>query len=237
MAVSRFGRFIFQTLLIAMATVVSVLLVACSNANPSGGAAWEPTDEDPVYTDENGVTWGISYHPEGASEYALVDPDMLLTQGDGGAVGYVSVEESTEALLNAGEDCPDTPGIHEIDVSVNLYEFLTYEVIGTDTFRTTVMIGAENANAWFPGQYDDVSTTDDGRTWGSNLVDSTCDMLYVMADDTGCYGFVSAVELREAEELTMLEVAQTGKTATMTLNVVLYDSNTIVGQYAVTTHA
>ncbi len=52
-----------------------------------------------------------------------------------------------------------------------------------------------------------------------------------------CSSTNPAAELREAETEAMLEVSRSGKTSTVMIDVVLYDSDEVVGQYAVAVHA
>ena len=201
------------------------------------GSEWYPTEIDPIYIDANGVTWGYSYHPEGEPDYVRVNPDMEYRQGDNGVMGYLNAAEFEAAFEAAAAQAPDEPGDYEVKVTCNLYAFLSDEVVGTLTWGRWVTNPAEtpkeSANAWIPVD-DTVSKTADGRTWGFSTIDGSTDMEFVMATNTGRYGYISAEE-RQAAVLDNWNRSIKGeKNPTTMLNVVLYDSNEVVGQYAVT---
>ncbi len=204
------------------------------------GDVWIPTNAEPIYVDEKGVTWGYTYHPEGEPEHVSVFSDMLYTQGDGGETGYMNMAEHDAAVEAARSNVPDEPGYYIIEVSSNLYGFLSDEVVGVRTQKTPITQPAEtpeeSANEWFPVEYE-VSTTSDGRTWGRINVYGENDMEFVMASTTGRYGFIVAAERIQAEIDAQNAVDAGAEEHTVMLDVYLYDSDEVVGQYAVTLYA
>lgn len=220
----------------------AVLASVVINEEAAGypGGIWIPTSAEPVYVDENGVTWGYSHHPEGEPEHVRVTPDMVYTQGDNGETGYLNRTEHNAAVEAAQSGMPDEPGYYIIEVSSNLYGFLSDEVVGVRTEKTPITQPAEtpeeSANEWFPIEYE-VSTTSDGRTWGQINVYGENDMEFVMASTTGRYGFIVAAERMQAEIDAQNALDAGAEEFTIMLDVYLYDSDEVVGQYAVAMYA
>ncbi len=222
----------------AAAVLDSVVLNEDAAGFPDG--IWIPTEIDPVYVDDAGTTWGYWYQPEGEPDYVRVSPDMLYAQGDDGVAGYLKVAEEDAAIEASKESLPDEPGEYEVEVVSNLYGFLSDEVVSVRTSESLVTQPAEtpeeSANEWVPvGEA--VSITSDGRTWGWWTVGGSTDMEFVMATDTGRYGYIIAAERIEAENANWVAFMNGEHNPTCKLDVYLYDSDEVVGQYAVSMHA
>ena len=204
------------------------------------GGTWIPTEVEPAYVDEDGVVWGYWYHPEGEPDYVRVSPDMLYVQGDGGVAGYLNVAEFEAAVEAASAQIPDEPGSYDIEVTSNIYAFLSDEVVGTRTEMTVATQPAEtpeeSANVWIPADAS-ISTTPDGLTWGLWTADGTTDMEFVMATDTGRYGYIVAADRIAAEGRNWSAFMGGVTDPTVELDVFLYGSKEVVGKYAVTLYS
>lgn len=217
-------------------------VVICDAMEGSAEGIWIPTETDLVYVDDGGVTWGYPYHPEGAPDNVQAFPDMLYTQGDNRETGYLNVAEHQIAVEVAKSRVPDEPGEYSITVTSNLYGFLSDEIVGKRTAGAFSTQPAEtpekSGNKWIPLDEGDVSTTSDNRTWGWWTADGSTDMEFVMATDTGRYGYIVAEERLAADSSNWAEYVNAGaKNTVVMLNVYLYDSQEIVGRYAVAMHA
>lgn len=229
-------RFAAALLFLAAALFSTLLLSACAQDQ---GNAWYPTEEDPVYTDENGTTWGIAYNPRGApDEFTFVPPDMEFSGGDNGAVGYIDLAESEAAIAEVAEVFRGIPGQHQAYVSVNLYAFLSDEVVGTSTsvagyYEDYVKVEGTR-NAWVPEWHLDTTTTDDGLVWGWRDDAGDVDMEFVKATDTGEWGYILDSDRYAAQEANFKSRDEGVEDPTVMIDVVLFDSDEVVGQYAVT---
>lgn len=218
-----------------MVLAASALLAACSG----DGDSWSPTEADPVYTDENGVTWGIDYNPpDAADEFVFVSPDMVLSGGDNGATGYMSWEEYNAATAEVAGEYRGIPGEHQAYVSVNLYAFLSDEVVGTSTFTAGYYEGYERVegtrNGWTPESRLDTKTTEDGLVWGWRGDAGDVDMEFVRSTDTKEWGYILDSDRYTAQEANFKSRDEGAQDPTVMIDVVLFDSDVVVGQYAVT---
>ena len=229
-------RFAVALLFLAAALFSTLLLSACSQAQED---AWYPTEEDPVYTDENGTTWGIDYNPPDAEgDYIFVSPDMRLSGGDNSAVGYMNCAEQDAAMTEIADLFRGVPGHHQAYVSINLYAFLSDEVVGTTTFTAGYSedyVKVEGTrNAWVPEWHLDTETTDDGLVWGWRGDAGDVDMEFVRSTDTGEWGYILDSDRYAAQEANFKSRDEGVEDPTVMIDVVLFGSDEVVGQYAVT---
>ena len=215
--------------------LVAALLLACTESD----AAWVPSEEDPVHTDENGTTWGIAYNPPDAPDkFTFIPPDMEFSGGDNGAVGYINLAENEAAIAEVAEAFRGIPGQHQAYVSVNLYAFLSDEVVGTST--SVVGYYEEYAkiegtrNAWVPEGRLDTRTTDDGLVWGWRGDAGDVDMEFVKAADTGEWGYILGSDRYAAQEANFKSRDEGVEDPTVMIDVVLFGGDEVVGRYAVT---
>lgn len=233
-------------LIVLLAGGVAVGFSACAPAQ----SEWVPTESDPVLFDEEGRAWGI-YYP--GPEAKMTRPDMQYIEGDNGVFGYLDTAAYDAAEQDLLENLPVEPGRHKIPITLSLYALFSDEVVDAWTTEHTVINAggsegdtagepegtspSENANAWYPKQVDDVPVTSDGRVWGMDLVEDAPDMAYVMADN-GAWGFISNAAREDAQVQNWKNAQAMGSGEyTVMLDVVLYDTDTVVGQYSVTLHA
>ncbi len=236
-AAFRSYHLILSTLLLAATLAASTLLAACSS--PSGEDVWFPTEADPVYTDEDGTTWGIDYNPPDAVEdFIFVSPDMVYSSNDDGVRGYVSKAENDAAIAEVVAAAGDAPGEYKAYVSLNLYAFLSDEVVGTTTFTAGSYRDYEKVegtrNEWVPEWHLDTETTDDGLVWGWRGDAGEVDMEFVRATDTGEWGYIFDSDRYAAQEANFKARDEGVEDPTVMIDVVLFDSDVVVGQYAVT---
>ena len=229
-------RFAVVLSFVAAALLFSLLLSACAQTQDD---VWHPTEEDPVYTDENGITWGIAYNPpDDGEDFVYISPDMEFSGGDNGAVGYMNREENEAAMAEIAEVFRGVPGESQAYVSVNLYAFLSDEVVGTSTFAAGyyedyVKIQGSR-NAWVPEYHLDTMTTDDGLVWGWRGDAGDVDMEFVRATDTGEWGYILDTDRYAAQEANFKSRDDGVEDPTVMIDVVLFGSDEVVGKYAVT---